>query len=389
VGSTGRRRGVEVRGNSLRIRYTLAGKEQAHTVTSNGQPLTPTPPNIAFAERLAAEIRQRIRLGTFSAAEFFPQSGADTGDGLRLGEQMQTWLDAQRLADSTRKGYESAVRFWSAAAVDGVPLGARSLRSLKVSDLLRGLATRPGLTGKTINNYTSVLREALALALADGAIPANPAEKIPRAAHQKDPPDPFAAEERAAILADLAAKAPPQVFNLVEFWFFTGLRTSEIAGLRWPACGTGEVEIREAMVRGKAKATTKTSTARVVRLNDRAAAALAAQRQHTYLAGAHVFLDPRYGTPWVEERAFRRSYWEPCLKRLGIRYRRPYQMRHTYATFMLMAGAKPAWAARQLGHSLQIFLSTYARWMESSADDAEVGRLNEALFSPASTRVAR
>ena len=79
------------------------------------------------------------------------------------------------------------------------------------------------------------------------------------------------------------------------------------------------------------------------------------------MAGEEVFQDPRYGTPWADERAFRRSYWTPTLKRLGIRYRRPYNMRHTYATTMLMASMTPAFCARQLGHSVDIFLRTYAK----------------------------
>jgi integrase len=62
------------------------------------------------------------------------------------------------------------------------------------------------------------------------------------------------------------------------------------------------------------------------------------QRSHTQIRDEHVFLDPRYDAPWYEERAFRRSYWEPTLRRLGMRYRPPYNTRHTYATMMLMAG---------------------------------------------------
>lgn len=92
-----------------------------------------------------------------------------------------------------------------------------------------------------------------------------------------------------------------------------------------------------------------------------------------------MFTDPRYGTPWNEERAFRRSFWTPTLKLLGIRYRRPYQMRHTYATAMLMAGMAPAFCARQMGHSVEQFLRTYAKWIDGQRDDLEMGRLETIL----------
>lgn len=101
----------------------------------------------------------------------------------------------------------------------------------------------------------------------------------------------------------------------------------------------------------------------------------------TGLAGdfrAHVFHDPRYGAAWVDERKFCKTFWIPCLKRVGIRYRRPYNMRHTYATTMLMAPGgmmNPAYCARQLGHSVEVFLSTYARWIDNARDDLEHAKL--------------
>jgi integrase len=38
---------------------------------------------------------------------------------------------------------------------------------------------------------------------------------------------------------------------------------------------------------------------------------------------------------------------------------------------MLMANAKPSWAAAQLGHSLDVFLKKYAKWIPG-ADRAGV-----------------
>jgi integrase len=41
---------------------------------------------------------------------------------------------------------------------------------------------------------------------------------------------------------------------------------------------------------------------------------------------------------------------------------------------MLMAGMTPAFAARQLGHSVKMFLDTYARWLDRGADEVELAR---------------
>lgn len=346
------------------------------TLMLNGEPLAPTPANIKYAGRLAAEMREKIRHGTFSLVEYFPASGA--GNVLTVESQLDSWLSAQRLEESTRAGYESASKFWTGY------IGTMPIRSVKHSDILKALANRPELSGKTVNNYVSVLREALQMAVIDRILTDNPADSIPRATWQKEPPDPFTREEAERIIAKLDG----QVQNMVEMWFWTGLRTSEIFGLKWENVdlNAGTLLINSAVVRGLTKERTKTGVARTVILNSRALGAIQRQRQHTQIASGAVFHDPRYASPWIDERAFRRSFWTPTLKRLSIRYRRPYNMRHSYASSMLMAGMNPAFCARQLGHSVEIFLRTYSKWLDGDANLAEMARLEMTLRTPEAPR---
>ncbi len=367
-------KGVEVRERSIRLAFTFEGQSDRRTLMLGAQPLAPTPANIKYAHRLASEIRDRIRHGNFSIAEYF--SSEESGAPLTVGTQLDAWLAGQRIAHSTREGYTSAMRFWKATLAD------KPLRGLKTSDLLVALAGRAHLSGKTVNNYVSVLREALQLAVLDRLMPDNPAASIPRAKHQKPPVDPFTTDEAIRIISALPAGP---IANLVEWWFFTGVRTSEMAGLRWEQVdlGSKRIQISEALVRGVAKKTTKTGVVRQVMLNSRALAALQRQHDDPDITGEHVWQDPRYGTPWTEERAFRRSFWTPTLRHLEIPYRRPYNMRHTYATMMLMAGMTPAFCAGQMGHSVDVFLRTYAKWIPGAADAAEMAKL-EASLSPKS-----
>jgi integrase len=46
----------------------------------------------------------------------------------------------------------------------------------------------------------------------------------------------------------------------------------------------------------------------------------------------------------------------------------------------LMAGMDPAFIATQLGHSVQMLLSTYARWTHPSSDWVELGKLENSLI---------
>jgi len=368
------RKGVEVRETSIRLVFTYEGALQRPTLMLNGKPLAPTPANVKYAHRLVAEIRDKIRHDTFVMSDYFSVVGGV--GGATVADVLDTGLAAQRIEHSTKAGYTSAVKFWKAALG-----GDRPARSVKHSEVLKALADRPELSGKTVNNYVSVAREAFALAVVDKVLPASPFDGVPRAEWQREPPDPFTREEAEAIIG---AMPEGPIRNLVEWRFFTGVRTSEAAGLQWPNVdlASGYMTVREALVRGVEKGKTKTAVARNVILNSRALAALQRQKAHTLLAGQHVWLDPRYGAPWTEERAFRRSYWTPALKRLGIRYRPPNNMRHTYATMMLMAGRTPGWCARQLGHSVEMFLRTYSRWLDGQQDDREVAGLEAWLSVP-------
>ncbi|KGS22333.1 putative phage integrase [Burkholderia pseudomallei MSHR7343] len=60
----------------------------------------------------------------------------------------------------------------------------------------------------------------------------------------------------------------------------------------------------------------KTKVARLVIVNSRALAALQRQRAFTQMANGRVFHGPQYNEGWADEDAFRRTDWEPALKRL-------------------------------------------------------------------------
>lgn len=381
MGRTGS--GVEARKHSIRLSFTDGGGQpQRRTLTLNGAPLAPTPANLKYAHRLAAEIRDRVRHGTFSMAEYFPAAGS-SANTLTVAVHLRAWLSTLRLADSTLAGYRSVVDFWSAAPCDdaGCALGDLHLRALKPSHIKAAIA-RTQLSGKTVNNRVSVLRMALAAAGEDKLLPDNPAATVKSAAWQRHDVDPFSHDEAERVIAAMPAG---QVRNYTEFKFYTGLRSGESFGLRWANVdlASGRVVIKESVVRGKEKASTKTDTVRTVILNSRAMASLKAQKAYTYLAGEHVFCDPRDGKRWGGEPRFR-HFWVPTLKRLGIRHRPQYNTRHTYATAMLMAGMTPAFCAKQLGHSVEVFLRAYSKWLDGAQDAVEMQRFERSLGADSS-----
>ena len=98
-------------------------------------------------------------------------------------------------------------------------------------------------------------------------------------------------------------------------------------------------------------------------------------------AGAGVLFPPSENAEHVKQTSDLHKQWVPVLNELGIRRRPPYNCRHTYATICLMSGLNPAFIAQQLGHSVQMLLSTYARWLNSSSDWSELEKLKIGIKS--------
>lgn len=385
--------GVEIRDRSIRISFVLRERTYRETLYINpGEPLLPTPANIKYAKRLATEIRSKISVGMFDFSEYFPNSAnANKNTEGSVGDFLDLWFSQLSLKSSTLSGYLGKKdNFWKPK------IGSIRLKDLKHSHITKALKEGGWDSGKTRNNYLSMLSSALELAVHDGIILSNPCAGIKSVKTQKRKPDPFNAEETGLIISYCRKNFPAQVWNFVEFWFFTGLRTSEIIGLEWDKVDfvNKTMHIDKGFVIDQMEASTKTSSARAVHLNSIALAALIRQKEWTLLQFGRVFNDPGTDKPWAYEQNFRKRYWLPMLKKLGIRYRRPYCMRSTAATRGLMAGANPAWMAKQLGHSLEVFFRDYADWVNGQQDAAELtkieAQINQFLpnSSPSTEKIA-
>ena len=72
------------------------------------------------------------------------------------------------------------------------------------------------------------------------------------------------------------------------------------------------------------------------------------------------------GTPWKDHdwRNWRHRHFDPAAKKAGQEGVRPYDLRHSFASFLFQEQRNPAEIAEQLGHSLQMLFSTYAHVIE-------------------------
>lgn len=81
------------------------------------------------------------------------------------------------------------------------------------------------------------------------------------------------------------------------------------------------------------------------------------------------------GGPYLDADDFNQQ-WRQALNDAGVRYRRGYNCRHTYASLGLTAGAKPCFLSQQLGHTLEMFFSTYAKYIKSEDDELELAKID-------------
>jgi integrase len=351
--------------------------------------LKPTSSNLKRAEQHRAAILHAISSGTFDYRATFPESKiaarfedaeATPGDKLVIGDYLDKWLDRQKLErkastyDTYRKIVIGKLDPW---------FGKLKLTEFRRKHMRDKLAAYPA-GNKTLGNIQSVMRAALQDAVdVDELLEVNPLagytyrrKDEPR---EEDEIDPFDRDEQAAILAALEGQGR----NLVQFAFWTGLRTSELVALDWSDVDflRGVVRVSRAMTQhaDKPEVTKTDAGRREVKLLQPALEALTAQKAHTYLAGKEVFQNPQTLERWAGDQPIRKTLWTGALKRAGVRYRYPYQTRHTYASMMLSSGEHPMWVAQQMGHAdWSMIIRRYGRWMPDADDQA--GSRAEAVY---------
>lgn len=354
-------------------------------------PLAPTATGLKRASQHRAAILEAIRNGSFSYRETFPDSPAwkkfveVKGEVQTLNTYFDAWLDKKKkeVKASTYVGYNDTIRTHLSPTLGTIAIA--DLRRFNIVEMIG----KWDVTPKTVRNRLSVLRSALADAVQDDLIQISPMYgwewRAPnKKGKVKEHVEPFSATEQAAILKHLTG----QDYNLFKFLFWTGLRTSEVVGLDWTDIDwqEGEIHVSRALTRAAIQAVgfdegTKTEAGdRRVKILAPAMAVLIGQKQHTYMANEAIFHNPRTGERWRGTNPIW-DRWKRTLQLAKVKYRNPYQTRHTYASMMLTAGESERWVADQMGHSdVGMINRTYGKWIKSAQPDA--GSKAVALFAP-------
>ena len=370
--------GVEFIGKSIRIRFTWNKKRYCETL-----PFPQTAKGIAAAEGLRSQVKQLDRLGALTTEKFmelFPGTRSGIASYMPIFfDYAQDWLNSLQIEESTRKNYRGTMQNYWVPHLAHLPLDAISpvlMRKIVNATEWTSPVRRKG----AVRLVTSLFNQAVS----DELITRNPARSIPATRVVKRELDPFSrleADEVISKLYEVTSGLQTIYACFFEFSFYTGMRPGEAMALRWSEVDTRNRTARVCRIRlyGKIQERTKTKSSREVLLNDRALQALEKARLLTAARSDYVFAPEGSGEKselYVRSETGPKRYWLLALRKLGMRHRRMYDTRHTYATMCLMSGMNPAFIAAQLGHSVQILLSTYARWINSPNDWSELEKLD-------------
>ena len=321
-------------------------------------------------------------------------------DRVTVGQWLDVWLDdiiaprcaAGRLAPKTAQGYEQRVRTHIRPAIGHVKLA--HLTAGHVDTLLTGVVAS-GLSPGTARRVRAVLSKALSDAQARDLVDRNAARDATPPETPKTEPSSFSPDEYRAIVAELEGTYG----RAVRFAVHTGLRTSEVLGLRWDDVDLDgrTYQVRQAVHRisgaagrvvpqtGVVTGPGKTDASRLpTKMSQAAADVLAAQRkaQAAERLASPVWHDPQIvfasqvGT-WLEPRNIRRAL-DRAMDAAGVskvgssgRGRGMHELRRTFATVLLADGV-PLHVVQRLGRwsSPQVLLNSYAQVLDEQQADA-------------------
>ncbi|EGT1037412.1 site-specific integrase [Escherichia coli] len=407
--------GVENHGGSLRIWFHYNGKRVRENLGV---------PDTAKNRKLAGELRTSvcfaIRMGSFDYAAQFPNSPNLKHFGLGKREitikaLSEKWLDLKKIeiGGNAFNRYQSVVRNMLPRIGESRLASSVTKEDLLFirKDLLTGYhnlsngKTTPvkGRSVVTVNYYMTTIAGMFQFAADNGYTESNPFNGLTPLKRSRTEPDPLTHDE---FIRFIDACHHQQTKNLWSLAVYTGIRHGELISLAWE-----DIDLKAKTMTIRRNYTklgeftlpkTEAGTDRVIHLVQPAIETLKSQAEMTRF-GTQYQIDVKlreFGRTVSHECTFVfnpqlvkkcqqagyhykadsiRDSWASALRRAGLRHRKAYQSRHTYACWALAAGANPSFIANQMGHAnAQMVFNVYGAWMKDN-NIGQIELLNKEL----------
>ena len=307
---------------------------------------------------------------------------------LTVGEHLHNWLEGYvktNCSQRTLDGYQSIIETHLIPALGHIQL--KHLHPQAIQSYYGKACER--LSSRTVHHHHRVLSQSLKYAVRQGYLGRNPCEFV-------DSPSPKGRAMRTLTSGEVEVLFEnaqdnyyyPVIYTAVS----TGLRQAELLGLRWRDIDLDMLSISVSQVLYKRRGICQfkepktTHSRRRVAMTPKLALFLReyrAEREQLYHElGKQLSLDDlafaspegKPIDPCVLTHAFTRLARQVGLE--GVRF---HDLRHTFASLMLLRGAKPKVISEALGHSSVAFtMDTYSHIIEGMQEDA-MALLDEVL----------
>lgn len=391
--------GVEVHNGKIRIWFTYKGQRvREHTG------LEPTPKNIKQAAQRRASVCYAIKTGNFVYSEWFPESKRakieSKNKEITIEQLFDQWLDIKQfeITSATLNNYKNRISqtflFFNRT---------RQVSTLKQKDILNirsfFLST---CSPVTTNSYMRTIKGAIKFGIDNGYCDQSLLNGVRELKIDKRKPTPFSRSEFSQFIKACRNRQD------VNFWtlaVYTGMRHGELTSLAWEDIDLdkGVIKVnRNITLKGLFKLPKTKAGEREIHLLEPAKRALLDQFELTsklkpvlieknlraYGSSIKEKIRPVF-TPKVANRNHPNSKdfyffssinekFKVCCARSDVKDRNPYQTRHTFACWMLSAGANPTFIAKQMGHSsAKEVYNTYGDWVDDFTH-GQVELLNKA-----------
>jgi integrase len=346
---------------SIRTRVLANGRKAYDALyrTADGQQRSRTFAKKNRAEKYLSETVTQVHRGTYQDLKPATFTAFAT-----------TWLKGLgNVKPSTAKSYRSIITRHFLPT-----FGEHPIHTLGVEAVNRYLAAREaqGRRPKTLSNELRLLHKLLGDAQEVHHVALHPlagskALRRPRALKAEDHQEVevFTPGEINALLDAV----DPAYYAFTLTAVSTGLRPGELIGLQWGDIDHANkvLHVRRTYWKGKDYVLKTRASRRTVDVGDQLLSTLSRLARERFGEEPVPLEAPIFFTPdgWrIDPNNFRTRVWMPALAKAGLRYVKPYALRHSFATLLLSQGQSVKYVQEQLGHSSAVMtLNVYAKWL--------------------------
>lgn len=320
-------------------------------------------------------LKKALRTGELYAAKLGLKKKQVEEKFLCLSDVAEQWLtgNRSRWTPSTFERYSGLVRDFVNPKLGATPL--EKLNRLAIKDFL--VETLMIRSARTVELMHAVMSGIYHEAIERGYVEENPCHGLlrrilpPKHKRNQTLPDPFGRDDLDLLLEAAKLHLPEPLPMVIETLALTGMRLGECLAMRWNQFeGANHQYMITQTVRNGRFGLPKTGARLIdlpVSLSSKLERHIKELRKEALREGREL----SYLFPGVTQRTVQMGLKRAC-RLARLRVRNPHDLRHTYASLLLMDGISPAYVQKQLGHhSITMTVDIYGHWIPGEGKSKE------------------